>query len=285
MDRLSLGLHTFPSSGIVLTYTVKGTGPYLFIQAAGWGISSRYLQIGLAPLESHFTLIYPEPRGSGASSRPENEEEMSDADMADDIERLRLHLGLTQIDLLGHSNGGTIVLIYAERYPNALRRLIALTHWLPGYDDSATWKRFVDSRRNDPTYAEALQLMESQRPDTQDEWYQYLVGMLAFYVVDVSRHYPIFLEAMDVPSLWVNMAQRAANEMKKIDVYQELKKIKARTLCLGCAEDPICSENVSRVTAKGIAGADVVIIEDCGHFPWIEKPEDFFKEVTKFIKS
>jgi proline iminopeptidase len=122
-----VGAHTLSVPSITLTYTVRGTGPYLFIQAAGWGISSRYLQMGLSTLESQFTLIYPEPRGSGTSSRPENEEDMSDADMADDIERLRLHLGLSQIDLLGHSNGGTIVLIYAERYPDALRRLIVVT--------------------------------------------------------------------------------------------------------------------------------------------------------------
>jgi proline iminopeptidase len=285
MDRFSQGIHNLPAPGITLTYTVKGTGPYLFIQAAGWGISSRYLQDGLSPLESHFTLIYPEPRGSRPSSRPENEEDMSDADMADDIERLRLHLGLMQIDLLGHSNGGTIALAYAERYPDVVRRLILLTHWLSGYDDTTVWNRFLDERRSDPTYTKAVRLIESpNKPDTQDEWYQYLLGTLSLYVVDVPRHYPIFVEAMGVPSLWVNKAQRAANKKKKVEVYHDLHKVKAKTLCLGSAEDPICSANMSRVTAKGIAGAEVVIIEGCGHFPWIERPEDFFGEVVKFIK-
>ena len=64
--------------------------------------------------------MFPEPRGSGGSARPANDDDMSGADMADDIERLRLHLKLKQIDLLGHSNGGTIALAYVERYPLAV---------------------------------------------------------------------------------------------------------------------------------------------------------------------
>jgi pimeloyl-ACP methyl ester carboxylesterase len=210
---------------------------------------------------------------------------MSDADMADDIEHLRLHLGLTQIDLMGHSNGGTIVLLYAERYPNAVRRLIVLTHWLSGYDDTAVWKRFLDERRDNPIYAKAVQLIQSPEPEMQDEWYQYMVGRLSFYAMDVARHYPIFVEAMGTPSFWVYKAQLAANKKKKVEVYQDLDKIKAKTLCLGCAEDPICSEHVSRVTANGVAGAEVVIIQDSGHYPWIEKPEELFGKVVKFIKG
>jgi len=138
------GIHSFTCPGITLSYTIKGFGQLLIIQAAGWGISSQYLQIGLQPLEAHFTLVYPEPRGSGGSSRPENLSDMSSADMANDIERLRQHLGLEKIDLLGHSNGGTIALDYAERYPDKVQKLLLLTHDLYGYDDSANWQRFIE---------------------------------------------------------------------------------------------------------------------------------------------
>jgi hypothetical protein len=84
VERLSLGVHSFQGPGITLSYVIQGTGPLLVVQAAGWEISSRYLQIGFEPLEEHFTLIFLEPRGSGLSGRPANEEDMSDADMADD---------------------------------------------------------------------------------------------------------------------------------------------------------------------------------------------------------
>lgn len=284
-ERLSLGLHTFKCPSVTLTYTVKGQGPLLVIQAAGWGISSRYLQIGLAALESHFILIFPEPRGSGKSDRPENLEEMSSADMADDLERLRVYLDLPTIDLLGHSNGGQIVLDYAERYPEKVRNLVILTHWLTGYDDSAEWNRFISERRNNPLFIEAVTTIEGSEPDEQEDWYQYMLKVLSFYVFNPPLHFQVFAKAMGIPSLWVYRAQLAADERRPIDLYANLHKVKAKTLCLGCDEDPICTANVTRVTHEGIKGSELVIIKNCGHFPWIEKPEDFFDVVMRFFRD
>lgn len=289
--KISSGVHTFPAPGVTLTYTVKGSGPLLFIQAAGWGISSRYLQIGLATLEEHFTLIYPEPRASGNSARPDNEDDMGTSDMADDIERLRVHLQLDQIDLVGHSNGGTIALAYAERYPTAVRKLILVTHWLAGYDDSAEWKRFLEERRERPAYAKALAAFKAtadRAPDapplSDDEWYKNLVDSLSFYVGDVQNHYPIFVEAMGVPSRWVGKMQSAADKKKPLELYAGLDKVTAKTLCIGCSEDPVCSENASRVTAEGIPGAKLVVVREVGHFPWIEQPDEFFPAIRDFIE-
>ncbi|KAH0490878.1 hypothetical protein TgHK011_002327 [Trichoderma gracile] len=248
MAKLMAGVHKFQAPDIELTYTVRGSGPYLVVQAAGWGISSQYLQIGLSPLEDRFTLIYPEPRGSGSSARPQVEM-MSTSDMADDVEHLRKYLEHETIDILGHSNGGTIALAYAQRYPDSVRNLILVTHWLDGYDDSRVWQQFVNDRKNNPAFAKALEALESAKTQTftsQDEWFQSLRVRLSFYPADPDQHYAIFEKAMGVPSWWVYEAQRAADKAKPLDLYAALHTVKARTLCVGCSEDPICSENVSR---------------------------------------
>ncbi|KAL7805016.1 alpha/beta-hydrolase [Trichoderma aethiopicum] len=287
MEKLTTGVHKFQAPDLELTYTVRGSGPYLVVQAAGWGISSQYLQVGLSPLEDDFTLIYPEPRGSCSSARPENVEMMSTSDMADDVEHLRKYLGQDKIDLLGHSNGGTIALAYAERYPDSVRNLVFVTHWLAGYDDSQVWQQFVNNRKNKPAFAKALkaiELAETQKFQSQDEWFESLRVRLSFYPADPDQHYAIFEKAMGVPSWWVYEAQLAADKIKPLDLYAALHTVKARTLCLGCSEDPICSENVSRITAEHIPESQLVVLPQCGHFPWIEKPNEFFTAVTTFLK-
>ena len=115
-SRLSLGEHDTVLSGIRFHYVVVGHGPLLVVQAPGWGIGSTYLQTGLAPLEKHFTLLLYDPRGSGSSGRPADETQLSTSDMIDDLERLRMYWKLKALDLLGHSQGGSVALGYAERY-------------------------------------------------------------------------------------------------------------------------------------------------------------------------
>ncbi|EHK17833.1 uncharacterized protein TRIVIDRAFT_67064 [Trichoderma virens Gv29-8] len=287
MSILTSGVHKFQGSDIELTYTVRGSGPYLVVQAAGWGISSQYLQIGLSPLEAEFTIIYLEPRGSGSSERPLQEDMMSSSDMADDIEHLRKYLDFKQIDLLGHSNGGTIALAYAQRYPVSVRNLVLVTHWLEGYDDSHTWQRFANDRKDNASFSKALAAIEMIRTHnfrSQQEWFQSLRVGLSFYPANPDKDYPTFEKAMGEPSWWVYKAQSAADKIKRLDLYAGLDKVRARTLCLGCSEDPICSENVSRITAERIAGSQLIIIPACGHFPWIEKPDQFFAAITTFLR-
>ena len=282
-EVLSVGVHRITCPDVTLAYTVKGTGPLLVIQAAGWGISSRYLQIGLAPLEQQFTLLFLEPRGSGISTRPENPADMGSSNMADDIERLRLHLRLNKINLFGHSNGGTIALDYAERYPDHVLKLILVTHRLSDYDDTAEMKRLFDERRHNPIYSKAANTIFKPTPDGQDEWYKYLLEMFPIYFVDPRRHFQAFADSMGVPSRWVNKAQKSADEKKPLPLFENLSKVKAKTLCIGCDGDPVCTANASRVTHEGITESELVVIKDCGHFPWIEMPEQFFIEVIRFM--
>lgn len=108
--RLSPGPHDVQISDVRLHYYVTGTGPLVIVPSPGWGVGSAYLINGLAPLEKHFTMLYLDTRGSGLSSQPADRNQMSTAVMADDIDQLRIYLGLSSIRLVGHSNGGRAVL-------------------------------------------------------------------------------------------------------------------------------------------------------------------------------
>jgi proline iminopeptidase len=176
-------------------------------------------------------------------------------------------------------------LLYAERYPHSVRKLILLTHWLSGYDDSAEWNRFIEECRGNPVYENAIACIEGPTPDSQAEWYQYMLNEIPFYVADPPRHFPIFADAMGEPSRWTYKAQKASNNKKGITVYSDLDKVQGKTLCLGCEEDPVCSAKVTGITHDGIASSELAVIDDCGHFPWIEKPVQFFAEVVRFFKD
>jgi proline iminopeptidase len=67
---------------------------------------------------------------------------MSSKDMAYDLEHLREHLKMPYFSLLYHSNGGTIALAHAERFPTRVTKLILVVHELQTFS-SDNWQLFV----------------------------------------------------------------------------------------------------------------------------------------------
>src|SRR3977135_1327190 len=102
--------HTATLNGVDLYYRTIGDGPVLFLVPPGWGIASGYLQRAFSSLAEHFRLVFIDTRGSGLSGRPADATHMRSVDMANDLEALRVHLGLSEISILGHSNSGAIAL-------------------------------------------------------------------------------------------------------------------------------------------------------------------------------
>lgn len=64
-----------------------------------------------------------------------------------------------------------------------------------------------------------------------------------------------------------------------------LERVKARTLMIFSREDPICTPTQGLATKGGIKGSKLVVLEKCGHFPWMEKKEQTLDEITQFFEK
>ncbi len=107
-----------------LFYTRSGTGVPCLVMHGGLGLDHRYLR-GLDIVNDVLHLVYYDHRHNGRSGRPPIES-VTHAQLADDAEALRHHLGFGKVMVLGHSYGGFIALEYALRYPNSVSHLILL---------------------------------------------------------------------------------------------------------------------------------------------------------------
>ena len=108
----------------MLAYRREGSGPPLLL-IHGWGV--RYtIWRNLAPLlRSHFTLIKIELPGIGGSPPIDAEQPYYPA-CADEIEELRLALGIEQWAILAYSSGTRAAEAYVRRYPQYVSRAIFL---------------------------------------------------------------------------------------------------------------------------------------------------------------
>jgi proline iminopeptidase len=276
-SRLCAGEHEVVISGLKFRYWVCGNGPLLVVQAPGWGIGAGYLRHGLAPLEKEFTLLLYDPRGNGSSSRPANELQMSTSEMVDDLEHLRQYWGLESISLLGHSSGGATAIGYAERYPEHLNKLILVDSSLPGYDSSTIFKGFIEARMGDKRYQSSIEQLRQPIPHTDEAFLEHLVSLLPFYFYNPTKNVPLLLKTMtDAPSAWTFHASIKSDKWNPMEQLAAVSEVQASTLILVGAEDPFCPVAVSGRIHASIAGSKLIVLEETGHFPWIEQPHRFF---------
>lgn len=283
---LSQGQHVADLKDLKIHYTVTGHGPFLVVQAPGWGIGSDYLENGLAALKSHFTLITFSPRGTGASSPVISSETLTNSDMVEDLERLRNYWGLDRMDLLGHSNGSAIAILYAERYPERVHKLVLIGSQLLGYRSKNDSVKAAEEarRKSDPNFAYYLAHINDPEPKTDAAFTAYFEKRVGYYFYDPARDVPIFLETMTQPmGASVHQAFLEVPPASQAPPLTDLGRITAETLIIEGRQDPACPLNESEMIHAGISGSKLIAIDRSGHFPWIEQPAEFFPAVVQFL--
>lgn len=112
----------FSVDGFDLQYLIEGRGPPLLVI----GSAVYYPRTFSAALRDHFRMIFIDHRGFARCHR---EVAPADAELpriVQDVDRLRAHLGLDRVDILGHSGHGYMALEYARAYPERVGRTVAV---------------------------------------------------------------------------------------------------------------------------------------------------------------
>lgn len=110
---------------IFTTPRVPGATPLVCING-GLLYGHEMLWPALSPLAEGRQLIFYDQRGRGASAAPSNINGASIEHDAADIAAIRRALGIPRWDVLGHSWGGGIALLGAERDQDGTRRVVTV---------------------------------------------------------------------------------------------------------------------------------------------------------------
>ncbi len=138
---------------VKIHYLKAGTGKTPLILLHGFGDTSQMWLPLFEEFGQDYTLIAPDLRGLGDSSRPASGYDKKTA--AVDIHELVKSLGYERLDLVGHDIGLMVAYSYAAQYPQEVAKLALLEAPIPGigevwekiYNDPRLWHfHFVDSQ-------------------------------------------------------------------------------------------------------------------------------------------
>jgi pimeloyl-ACP methyl ester carboxylesterase len=121
-------------NGAMLHYFIGGKGsPVVLLH--GYAQTSHMWNPLMPLLATNHTVIVPDLRGAGGSSKPESGYDKKN--MAVDIHALVSSLGFKRARIVGHDIGLMVAYAYAAQFPQETERLVLMDAFLPGIGD---WK-------------------------------------------------------------------------------------------------------------------------------------------------
>ena len=263
-------------NGTEVFYRSVGKGWPCFILHGGLGLDHTYLHPWLDPLGDQLQLIYYDQRGNGRSSRPPLET-LTFEQFCADVEALRIHLRYDRIALLGHSYGGFIALEYALRYPERVSHLI-LVDTVAALNSDDDIQANLQRINPPPEILAAL----AAEPTTDTELQQVLqtIAPLYFHTFDAARAQAAFQHVV-----WsVTANSRGFEIMSGFNMLPHLTGIHVPTLCIVGDTDFLALVPHVQTLAQGLPHAEMVVIEHCGHLPFIERPTVFLQAVAIWLQ-
>ena len=270
--------------GTVLAYRRTGAGDPLVCLPGGPGRDADYLgDLGGLDRRAGWELVVFEPRGTGASAAPADPATYRIDRMAEDVEALRVHLGLDKMGLLGHSAGGDLALQYAARYPERLSRLILVTPALRSVGLDVTDDKFLanlDRRSAEPWFADAkaavLAMLDGdQSAETRRKYRPFLYGRW-----DEAARAHVAAEARNPAVAAVYYAEAAFDPA---DTRARLARLTAPVLILAGELDVNPTADLAARAAPIFPAAEVIVQPAAAHFPWIDDPAAFTSALSRFL--
>jgi proline iminopeptidase len=283
-----------PVGGARLYYRALGEGWPIIVLHGGPDFDHNYLIPELDRLAESFSLVYYDQRGRGRSAEGVVPADVGIASEIEDLDAVRRHFGLDQVALLGHSWGGLLAMEYAVRHSSHVSHLILMnTGPATAEDWRALRAHFLRSRR--PGEAERMRSIASSP--------SYEAGELAAESDYYRIHFAIAVEDGDVLEELIGrlhahvtpetVVKARAIELRLYeqtcsldgyDLLPQLRKLETPTLVLIGDKDFVPVELVAKI-ADAMPRGRLVVLEGCGHFPYLEAPEAVHEHVTTFLRG
>jgi proline iminopeptidase len=270
--------------GILLAYRVLGSGPDLVCVPGGPMRDSVYIG-DLGGLSGSYRLIIPDLRGTGQSAVPEDLSTCRADRLAGDVEALRAHLGPDQMDLLGHSAGANIAVLYAERHPHRVRRLLLITPSTRAVGLTATYEQrqeLVRRRQHEPWYREVAAAFERINTDCalEDDWAAIAPLYYGRWDATARAHDAAGEEQVNEAVAGAYGADGAFDP----DVTRAaIGRLGSPVLLLAGEIDTGTPPAVAAEYAAMFPRCELAIQPGAGHYPWLDDATEFAALISPFL--
>jgi len=281
-SAISQTTYNIPISEGNLYLTTYGQGEPILIINGGPGMNSEgFTSLAKELGKNNLAILY-DQRGTGKSNISEiNTKTMTMDFMIEDIETIREYFKFKKWIVFGHSFGGMLASYYVTKHPNRIKSLILSGSG--GYDLSITRSLNLLSKLTQ-TEIDSLNYWNT-KISQGDNSYQTLYNRgkyLAPAYLYNKEHVPIIAERLTQGNqiinslIWQNMRAIA------YDCSEAFKKFNQPVLIIQGKQD-VVDVSIAESTHQLLSNSQLIFIDKCAHYGWLEQPEVFYNIINEFL--
>lgn len=250
--------------GQKIHYVEAGSGPTVIL-LHGLGGSTQVWQFNIAALAEKYHVVVPDQIGFGKSDKPLVNYRIRT--YVDFLDQFCKQLKIERATLIGNSMGGWIAAMFTAAFPDRVDKLVLVD--AAGY---APLKDF-DTRTIyglNPTTREGMKVLVAK------------VFYNKAFQTDAAIDLAMAARLSAGDGYTINSITESIIRGEDY-VDNVVKTIKRPTLIVWGREDGLLALADGERFNKDIAGSKLIVFDQCGHAPNVEKPGEFNAAVLKFL--
>ncbi|MFH2034906.1 MAG: alpha/beta fold hydrolase [Candidatus Zixiibacteriota bacterium] len=273
-------------NNINIYYKTMGSGPPIFILHGGPG-DAHDTMLQFKKLADQYKLIFYDQRAAGRSSGDEDTAAQAVDNFIEDLEQLRLKLAPEKIDIIAGSWGAMLAMNYAFKYSENINSLVLVSSMGISSDYLALYRANIARNRTREDSIAIEQIAKSDEVKNND-------------LEAIEKYWRLYFKAYcynptyaDSITLWIRDTtyhevegryNRLWEYFRNYDIRDKLSSISCPTLILYGDYDPTPFEYIQPID-DSIPNSELVIIEEAGHWLWVEAPDKIMPIIRDFLKN
>lgn len=273
-----------PQPGVTLRVREFGAGDPVLLLSGGPGFAGEQMMPIARIVDDGHRAIVLDQRGTGGSKvEPFTPESFSFAIAVADLEAVREAMELERWTLVGHSWGGLLSMAYAATHAERVQSMVLVS---PAGVESSFWRSYranLDERMTDEDRAAIAALpMPAQNEAEVSAYIRQMNRIMAPAMLANKDATAALHDEMSEENFNPLVSLVLQRELSFYDFRPALASLDSPVLVIQGDEDPI-GLDVGRAVVDAMPNATRKIIEDCGHWPSLERPERLNELIASFL--
>jgi pimeloyl-ACP methyl ester carboxylesterase len=251
--------------GLPIAYDVRGLGQTALVFIHCFACDRSYWHNQLDVFAARYRVVSLDLGGHGASTK--ERQHWSVADLGGDVQAVVERLRLRRVILVGHSMGGPVALEAARRLPKQVIGIVAI------------------DTLHDVDLVPSKEMVEELASRFETDFAGTMKGFVrSAFLADADQTVVDWVSSRAVvvdPKATLAILRDFSN----LDLKAMFRAVKVPIRCINSAPHPPSGSRTAVEKNRKYADFDAVILDGVGHFPMLERPQEFNSLLREQIQA